>query len=153
VQIASTTQPAVPSTTAGAGSVHVVSPSRLFHFARIRFEGAAAALRPDQRELAPSALGTSIAIGQVESGINALRSSLIPATPFELRKRAVGAMDQADEGIALLHAYRAAVQPFGDQHLPINALQDHVRGLLDAALMKLDAAAAVVRDAAQPDHG
>lgn len=120
----------------------VVAPGRLFAVARLRLQGAASTIRTDASGEAPTSLAASIAINQANSGINTLRSILVPTTSFDQRRRAAVAIDHAEQGLRALRSYREAMLEFGDQAKPIDALHPRLRVLLTEAIDRFDGAAA-----------
>lgn len=113
----------------------VVSPSRLFAVARVRFDGAMSQLRHGEADvIAPTSLAASLAITNVEAGISALRSVLVPSTSAQQRLQASTALDYATRGAELLRMYDAAVRPLGDDpfafsDLPANTVIALERGI------------------------
>lgn len=120
-----------------AGAADLVSPARLFAIAGDRLRTASSALRIGGPGAAPTAGVTTLAIREVEAGVRALRSTLVPTTPFHHRAVAIGSIEQATSAIALLDEYRAAVSPLGDVAIRRGDLSVATLTLLDDATSRL----------------
>lgn len=142
MELAPSIAPAVP--TAASGRSDAVSPSRLFAFARDRFGIARDALRIGGPGSVPTGIVAALAIAEVGAGMRALRSAVVPATPFHQRQQALAALEQARAGAGFLQAYRDAVAALGDgplrhDDLPVGALHQLSEGRdrLAHAIMRL----------------
>lgn len=125
-------------------SHHVVSPSKLFAIAEIRFDAALRVLGSDDSLRAPSALMTSIALREARNGVSALRSVLAPSTPWTARQTASNAMLHATDALVRLERYSATMAPRGDGPFHRDDLGAGTLALLDTARAALGHAANVL---------
>lgn len=123
---------------------HVVSPSKLFAIAEIRFDAALRVLGSDDSLRAPSALMTSIALREARNGVSALRSVLAPTTPWSARQTASNSMLHATDALVRLEQYSATMAPRGDGPFYRDDLEAGSLRLLDAARAALARAAIVL---------
>lgn len=127
----------------------VVSPSRLFRLGHLRIEGAIDRLRPTVRGTAPDALSAVLAMRQVEAGIGAFGSVLVPSSPILQRRRAASAIDHARDALALLQHYHSDVQHLGEGPLPLDSLRPATRLMLDQTIDRLESVATIAVQAAR----
>ena len=126
--------------TGGFQVADVVQPSRLFAMARARLVGAEATLAIGGPDGAPSAVHAVIAMSQLDSGINTLKSALVPTTPFHVRDRASMAIEHAKHATDLLRGYHSAVLDLGDGPLQRATMPTWAVSYLDAARQRLQGA-------------
>ncbi|MCW2921318.1 MAG: hypothetical protein JWL76_1192 [Thermoleophilia bacterium] len=126
-------------------SFDLVSPSRLFQLAAIRFEAAIATSRIGGPNTAPSAIVAVMALQQAQSGLNILQSINTPSTPFATRIHAERALDHTRHAIVLLNQYHASVAPLGDAAHRRDSLPSETLSLLDDGRRELDTAIAIAR--------
>ncbi len=123
----------------------LVSPSRLFELAAIRFEAAIATSQIGGPNTSPSAIVTVMALQQVQSGLNSLQSINVPSTAWDVRNRATRSIDQARQSVDLLRRYHASVASLGDGAHRNDMLPRETIALLEAGRMHLRTAISIAR--------
>lgn len=95
-------------------STDVVSPNKLFALASSRFGAAIGMLDMGGPLAAPNAYLASVALREAKNGVGALKSILVPSTPWGPRQTASTAMVRVKRAMEMLELYQVEVAPRGD---------------------------------------
>lgn len=138
-------QPAPPIAVVSPAHAHaaydVVSPSKLFTLAETRFNVALRVVGNGDLDWVPSSLAASVAIREAQGGIGALKSVLVPSTPWGPRQIAATALLHARRAVDQLEEFSAIMAsrgegPFRREDAPLGSLAhlDTARAALRRAI-------------------